>query len=68
MKLYNAIVFFEDRNPIRYHKVNNVQKLITWLTNNRPSANYVNLYEKETRNFVEQIKIKKGDVKTSPGT
>jgi hypothetical protein len=59
MKLYNAIVFFQDREPIRYHKVNNVQKLIIWLINNRPSANYVNLYEKETRLFVQQIKIKK---------
>jgi len=59
MKLYNAIVFFQDRNPVKYHKVNNVARLITWLTNNRPSANYVNLYEKETRSFVQQIKIKK---------
>ena len=61
MKLYNAIVFFGDRDPIRYHKVNNVQKLITWLMRNRPSANYVNLYEKETRSFVQQIKITKGE-------
>lgn len=59
MKLYNAIVFFNDRNPVKYHKVNNIDSLITWLTNNRPSANYVNLYEKESRLFVEQIKIKK---------
>lgn len=59
MKLYNAIVFFADREPIRYHKVNNVEKLITWLMRNRPSANYVNLYEKETRFFVQQIKIKR---------
>jgi hypothetical protein len=59
MKLYNAIVFFTDRNPVKYHKVNNVSSFITWLTNNRPSANYVNLYEKVSRTFVEQIKIKK---------
>lgn len=61
MKLYNAIVFFADREPIRYHKVNNVEKLINWLMRNRPSANYVNLYEKETRSFVQQIKITKGE-------
>ena len=65
MKLFNAIVFFSDRDPIRYHKVNNIDKLIIWLTNNRPSANYVNLYEKESRNFVRQIKINKGS-KNSP--
>jgi len=61
MKLFNAIVFFSDQDPIRYHKVNNIDKLIVWLTKNRPSANYVNLYEKESRNFVRQIKINKGE-------
>jgi hypothetical protein len=61
MNLYNCIVFFKDDHPIKYHKVNNIDRLITWLEKKRPSALYVNVYDRNTRSFVKQVKINKGE-------
>jgi hypothetical protein len=61
MNLYNCIVFFKDINPVKYHKVNNIEKLTIWLLRNKPSALYINVYDRDTRSFVKQVKINKGE-------
>jgi hypothetical protein len=60
MKLYNIIVFFEDKSPVKYHKVSNIDKLNIWLQKYKPTAKYMNVYDKYTKEFINQIKINRG--------
>jgi hypothetical protein len=57
-KYYTAIVFMLDGSPARkYHNLN-VDDSYFFLV--RIGAEYVNLYDKNTKSFVERIYIKKG--------
>jgi hypothetical protein len=58
--LYSAIVFFKDNSqPIRkYRNISNINNFINFAKS--LNADYINLYEKVTRLYVERIYIKKG--------
>ena len=58
-KLYTAIVFMLDGLPPRkYHNINNIPNFVNYCT--RINGEYINLYDKATKVFVERIYIKKG--------
>jgi len=59
-KLYSAIVFFKDNiQPIRkYRNISNINNFINFAR--LIDAEYFNLYEKDTKLYVERIYIKKG--------
>jgi hypothetical protein len=58
-KLYTAIVFMLDGLPPRkYRNINNIPNFVNYCT--RINGEYINLYNKATKVFVERIYIKKG--------
>lgn len=56
MKRYTAIVFSEEYNPCKYRNVSNPNRLAQWFTNHYSRVTAINLYDKETKEFVKQIK------------
>jgi len=58
--LYIAIVFWENKTiPVRkYRNISNISNFINFARS--INADYFNLYEKDTRLYVERIYIKKG--------
>jgi hypothetical protein len=58
-KLYTAIVFMLDGLPPRkYRNINNIPNFVNYCT--RINSEYINLYDKASKLFVERIYIKKG--------
>jgi len=57
-KLFTAIVFFKDNQPVRkYRNISNINSFYNFCAG--LGAEYFNLYEKTTRLFAERIYIKK---------
>jgi len=58
--LYNAIVFWDNKaTPVRkYRNISNISNFTNFAKS--IGAEYFNLYEKDTRLYVERIYIKKG--------
>ena len=56
MKRYTAIVFSEGHAPCKYRNVSRPNKLAEWFTKHYSRVTAINLYDKETKNFVKQIK------------
>jgi hypothetical protein len=58
-KLFTAIVFMAGTVPPRkYRNINNIASFVKFCESF--DGQYINLYEKTTKNFVERIYIKKG--------
>ena len=58
-KLYTAIVFMAGTVPPRkYRNINNIPNFVKFCQSF--DSEYVNLYDKATKTFVERIYIKKG--------
>lgn len=59
LPLYTAIVFMNNGlRPRKYRNITHINKFEQFCVT--INANYFNLYEKTTKNFVERIYIKKG--------
>ena len=57
--LYTAIVFMLDNTPARkYRNINNIYRFATWCES--IPAKYINFYDKQTKEYVQRIYIKKG--------
>ena len=58
-KLYNAIIFMDGTLPPRkYRNISNINSFINFCKS--IDCQYINLYNKDNRLFVERIYIKKG--------
>jgi len=58
MNLFTCIIFFEDKTktPAKYRNIKNLDKfkIFAFIAN----GIYFNVYDKQTRNFVERIYLK----------
>lgn len=53
-----AIVFIKDRSfPIKYRKISNIDRFVSFVKNKYPFVESINFYEKESKHFFKQIKI-----------
>jgi hypothetical protein len=58
MELMTAIVFIKDKDyPIKYRKITNINRFVTFVQSKYPFATAINFYKKETKEFLKQIKI-----------
>lgn len=58
-KLYTAIVFMLDNTPARkYRNISNLERFASWCES--IPANYINIYDKQTKEYIKRIYIKKG--------
>jgi len=52
---YTAIIFKADKTAAKYRNITNVQKFKMFVLDRFPSALYINLYNKQTKQFAERI-------------
>ena len=57
MKNYTAIVFSRGHHPCKYRNVTRPDKLAAWFSSHYSEVTAINLYDKQTRQFVKQIKF-----------
>jgi hypothetical protein len=57
--LYDIIIFYPDKNPVKYRRINNLDKVEHYLYKNT-NASYFNVYDKLNKTFVKRVYIKKG--------
>jgi hypothetical protein len=58
-KEFTAIIFIENRSfPIKYRKISNLDRFVLFTKNKYPLATSVNFYERDTKAFFKQIKLK----------
>lgn len=58
MELMTAIVFIKNKDyPIKYRKITNINRFVTFVQSKYPFATAINFYKKETKEFLKQIKI-----------
>jgi hypothetical protein len=58
-KLYTAIVFMLDNTQARkYRNISNLERFATWCES--IPVNYINVYDKQTKEYIKRIYIKKG--------
>jgi len=58
MELMTAIIFIKDRNyPIKYRKITNINRFVTFVQSKYPFATAINFYKRNTKEFYKQIKI-----------
>ncbi len=58
MNYYNCIIFFleeTNRRPTKYHNIRNLANFTAFAASKGAKA--INVYDKKTKAFVEQIKI-----------
>jgi hypothetical protein len=53
--IFTAIIFKADKTPAKYRNITNVQKFKMFVLDRFPSALYINLYNKQTKQFAERI-------------
>lgn len=57
LKQYTAIIFIQDREfPIKYRKITNLDRFMTFARSKYPYCTAVNFYDKETKQFYKQLK------------
>ncbi len=56
MRRYTAIVFSEGHAPCKYRNVSYPNRLAQWFSGHYSRVTAINLYDKETKAFVKQIK------------
>lgn len=52
---FTAIIFKADKTPAKYRNITNVQKFKMFVLECFPGALYINLYNKQTKQFAERI-------------
>lgn len=58
--LYTAIIFFLPGHPypaIKYRKISNIEKFVTFATGKYPNISSINFYERDSRIFSHQVRI-----------
>jgi len=59
MNYYNCIIFFSEeinRRPTKYHNITNLANFKSFAATK--GAKVINVYDKKTKAFIEQLKIK----------
>jgi|GEM_PF-1135680 len=54
---FTAIIFKADKSAAKYRNITNVQKFKLFVLDRFPNALYINLYDKQTKQFWERIYI-----------
>ena len=53
---FSCVVFFRDRQPVKYRTVVDIAKLWNWCSANlNPNITVINIYLKSTRQFLKQV-------------
>jgi hypothetical protein len=61
MNYFNAIVFFKkelNKTPFKYRNIKDKENFKRFCENKIENCDYFNLYDKQTKQFVERIYIK----------
>lgn len=56
---YDIIIFFPAKDPVKYRRINNLDKVHNYLYKNS-DALYFNVYDKLNKTFVKRVYIKRG--------
>ena len=58
MNLFTCIIFFYDKTktPAKYRNIKNLEKFKTFA--NTTNGNYFNVYDKQTRGYVQRVYLK----------
>lgn len=56
MKPYTAIVFSKGHHPCKYRNVTKPDRLAAWFSYHYSQVTAINLYDKQTKEFIKQIK------------
>jgi hypothetical protein len=54
-KIFTAIIFKADKTAAKYRNITNVQNFKMFVLDRFPGALYINLYNKQTKQFAERI-------------
>jgi hypothetical protein len=57
--LYDIIIFYPDKSPVKYRRINNLIKVENYLNKNS-NALYFNVYDKINKTYIKRVYIKRG--------
>ena len=61
---FTAIIFKADKTAAKYRNITNVQKFKLFVIDRFPNALYINLYNKQTKQFWERIYLQDQETAT----